>query len=132
MQSRGLAFDHIHLVSRTPRETAQWYVDNLGGEITRVVETRGAPQVCVSFGAFVVLVRGVRGDEAPTDKAPIHWGLDHFGLRVGSDFDGLCSALKANGVTFGLEPTQISPDTRIAFINAPEGVTVELVSRSDA
>jgi catechol 2,3-dioxygenase-like lactoylglutathione lyase family enzyme len=130
MSGSVLEFDHIHLVSRDPRASAQWYVDHLGGEITRVVETRGARQVAVSFGSFVVLVRGPRGEEAPTDKGPIHWGIDHFGVRVRSDFDAFCASLKQKGVTFQLEPTQINPTTRIAFIDAPEGVTVELVGRS--
>lgn len=45
-----------------------------------------------------------------------------------------CSAqpLRKNRVAFNLEPTQINPTTRIAFIAAPDGVTVELVGRSDA
>jgi catechol 2,3-dioxygenase-like lactoylglutathione lyase family enzyme len=130
MPDNGLVFDHLHLVSQTPRETAQWYVDHLGGEITRVIETRGAPQVCVSFGEFVVLVRGARGAEAPTGKADLQWGLDHFGVRVTKDFDAFCAKLRDGGVTFTLEPTQINPTTRIAFVEAPEGVSVELVSRS--
>jgi hypothetical protein len=37
MSSRVPAFDHIHPVSSNPRETAQWHVDHLRDEITRVV-----------------------------------------------------------------------------------------------
>jgi catechol 2,3-dioxygenase-like lactoylglutathione lyase family enzyme len=132
MSDNGLTFDHIHLVSEDPQATAQWYVDRLDGEITRVVETRGAKQLCVSFGGFVVLVRGPRDAEAPTGKANVEWGLDHFGLQVGKDFDAFCAKLRDKGVKFTLEPTQINPTTRIAFIEAPDGVTVEFVSRSNA
>lgn len=127
-----LAFDHVHLVSQDPAATAQWYVDHLGGEITKVTETRAARQFCVSFGNFVVLVRSPRGGEAPTDKPAIQWGIDHFGVRVQADFDAFCASLQRKGVVFNLEPTQINPTTRIAFIAAPDGVTVELVGRSDA
>ena len=126
-----LAFDHVHLVSEDPAATAQWYVDKLGGAITKVTETRAARQLCVSFGNFVVLVRSPRGEEAPAAKPSIQWGIDHFGVRVQGDFDQFCGALRHRGVAFSLEPTQINPTTRIAFITAPEGVTVELVGRSD-
>lgn len=132
MSGDTLAFDHVHLVSQDPAATAQWYVDRLGGEITKVVQTRGAHQVCVSFGNFVVLVRSPRGEETPTSKPSIAWGIDHFGVRVQTDFDQFCATLRKKGVAFNLEPTQINPTTRIAFIAAPDGVTVELVGRSDA
>ena len=45
------------------------------------------------------------------------------------DFDGFCAGLKAKGVAFSMEPTDINPTTRIAFVNAPDGVSVELLSR---
>ena len=132
MDADLLAFDHVHLVSHDPAATAQWYVDKLGGAITKVTETRAARQFCVSFGNFVVLVRSPRGEEAPATKPSIQWGIDHFGVRVPGDFDSFCGSLRQKGVVFSLEPTQINPTTRIAFITAPEGVTVELVGRSDA
>jgi hypothetical protein len=47
------------------------------------------------------------------------------------DFDGFCDGLRKKGVTFGLEPTDFNPTTRIAFIDAPDGVSVELLNRKD-
>jgi lactoylglutathione lyase len=50
---------------------------------------------------------------------------------VKGDFDGFCAGLRSKGVTFSLDPTDFNPTTRIAFINAPDGVSVELLDRKD-
>ena len=131
MPQASLGFDHVHLVAKDPRATARWYVDKLGGEIVRDIEVRGAPQVYVSFNGFIVIVRGQRPNETVHDKGRLEWGVDHFGLRVNGDFDGFCTGLKGKGVTFSLEPTDFNPTTRIAFINAPDGVSIELLDRKD-
>jgi catechol 2,3-dioxygenase-like lactoylglutathione lyase family enzyme len=132
MPEATVGFDHVHLVAKDPRATARWYVDKLGGEVVRDIEVRGAPQVYVSFNGFIVIVRGERPAETVEDKASLEWGIDHFGLRVKGDFDGFCTGLKQKGVTFSLEPTDFNPQTRIAFINAPDGVSIELLDRKDA
>ena len=52
-------------------------------------------------------------------------------IAVKGDFDGFCSELRQKGVTFSMEPTDFNPTTRIAFINAPDGVSVELLNRKE-
>jgi len=131
MADVSLSFDHVHLVSKDPRATAGWYVEKLGGKIVRDIEVKGAPQVYVSIAGVMVLVRGERPAEAAGNRPGLLWGVDHFGLRVKGDFDGFCSGLKQKGVTFSLEPTDFNPTTRIAFIDAPDGVSIELLNRKD-
>ena len=131
MPDISLTFDHVHLLAKNPQVTADWYVDKLGGKIARSLEVKGAPQIYVSFGGFIVIVRGQRPAEAAADKSALQWGVDHFGLRVKGDFDGFCGGLKGKGVTFSLEPTDFNPTTRIAFINAPDGVSIELLKRKE-
>jgi len=124
-----IRFDHVHLVAKDPVKTAQWYADMLGGKIWKSVEVRGAPQVYVAFGDSYVIVRGQRGSEAIDDKSRLEWGIDHFGVRVDGNFDDFCANLKKQGVAFSMEPTDFNPTTRIAFIQAPDGVSVELLNR---
>jgi lactoylglutathione lyase len=131
MPETSLAFDHVHLVAKNPRATADWYAENLGGRIVRSLDVKGAPQVYVSFGGFIVIVRGQRPAESVKDKPGLQWGVDHFGVRVKGDFDGFCDGLRRKGVTFSLDPTDFNPTTRIAFVNAPDGVSVELLNRKD-
>jgi catechol 2,3-dioxygenase-like lactoylglutathione lyase family enzyme len=129
MASATITFDHVHLVSKDPDATAAWYVDKLGGEIIKRSDVRGAPQVYVSFGDAIVILRGQRPAEVAAEKAGLQWGIDHFGMKVKGDFDAFCAGLRSRGVTFSLEPTDFNPITRIAFINAPDGVSVELLNR---
>jgi lactoylglutathione lyase len=131
MSDVSLAFDHVHLVAKDPQATADWYVGKLGGKILRSLEVRGAPQIYVSFGGFIVIVRGQRPAESAKEKPGLQWGVDHFGVQVKGDFDGFCDTLRKKGVGFSLDPTDFNPTTRIAFINAPDGVSVELLNRKD-
>jgi lactoylglutathione lyase len=131
MPDTSLAFDHVHLVAKDPQATADWYAGKLGGKIVRRLDVKGAPQIYVSFGGFIVIVRGQRPAELAEEKPGLQWGVDHFGVRVKGDFDGFCEALRRKGVTFSLDPTDFNPTTRIAFIDAPDGVSVELLNRKD-
>jgi catechol 2,3-dioxygenase-like lactoylglutathione lyase family enzyme len=129
MAAATVGFDHVHLVSTDPKNAAEWYADKLGGKIVRSGEVKGAPQIYVSIGGFIVIVRGQRPAEKAAEKPGLEWGIDHFGVRVNGDFDGFCSELRQKGVTFSMEPTDFNPTTRIAFINAPDGVSIELLNR---
>lgn len=129
MSAAEVRFDHVHLVAKDPVGTANWYADNLNGKIWKSIEVRGAPQVYVQFGDSFVIVRGRRGAESPEGKDALEWGIDHFGVRIHGDFDEFCARLKKNGVRFSMEPTDFNESTRIAFIDAPDGVSVELLNR---
>ena len=129
MGNANIFFDHVHLISEDPHATASWYVEKLGGEIAQSGEVRGAPQIHVSFNGATIIVRGQRPGEQADNKGGLEWGADHFGFQVSKDFDGFCDGLKQKGIRFTLEPTNFNPTTRIAFIEAPDGVRIELVHR---
>jgi lactoylglutathione lyase len=131
MPDTSLAFDHVHLLAKDPQATAKWYVDKLGGRIAKSLDVKGAPQIYVSFGGFIVIVRGQRPSESAQKKPGLQWGVDHFGVRVNGEFDRFCEGLRKKGVVFSLDPTDFNPTTRIAFIDAPDGVSVELLNRKD-
>ena len=131
MPNANLAFDHVHVVSKDPHAAATWYVDKLGGEIVKSTVSHGAPQVYVSFGGPMVIIRGQRAAESAAETPGLEWGIDHFGLRVPGDFDGFCAGLRAKGVVFSMDLTDTNPTTRIAYIQAPDGVSIELLNRKD-
>jgi catechol 2,3-dioxygenase-like lactoylglutathione lyase family enzyme len=129
MDNPTLSFDHVHLVSRDPVAAADWYVEKLDGRITASTQVRGAPQVLIYFSGAMIIIRGRRTGESAIDKAGLQWGVDHFGFQVSSDFDSYCKQLKSKGVVFTLEPVDFGPELRIAFIQAPDGVIIELLHR---
>jgi catechol 2,3-dioxygenase-like lactoylglutathione lyase family enzyme len=132
MPNQSIVFDHVHLISKDAVSAANWYVDKFGASIARNMMVKGAPQVYVEIGGgAMILIRGERPGESVGGKSSLEWGVDHFGVRIKQDFDGFCAGLKAKGVEFSLEPTDFNPTTRIAFVKAPDGVSVELLNRKD-
>jgi catechol 2,3-dioxygenase-like lactoylglutathione lyase family enzyme len=128
----AFAFDHVHLLSEDPAAAAAWYSELLGGEVRGSDTVRGAPQIRVAFTNASLIVRGRRKGEAPVHRAGLEWGVDHFGLRVDGPLDPVCDRLRERGVRFLLEPVDFNPATRIAFIEGPDGVVIELLERRPA
>lgn len=129
MNSVGITFDHIHIISKEPRKAADWYVHMLGGVITREGDVKGAPQIYVAFDGATIIIRGLRAGEDIAEKTGRQWGVDHFGFLIKENFDGFCDKLRSMGVRFNLDPMDFNPTTRIAYIHAPDGVIIELVYR---
>ena len=130
MNSDNISFDHVHLVCRDPKTVAQWFVDKLGGKMGNNYEIHGAPQIHIAFEGATVIIRGQRTGESAGDKSGLQYGTDHFAFRVKQNFDAYCAELKKNGVKFTVEPTQFNPTTMIAFIETPEGISIEILYKA--
>jgi lactoylglutathione lyase len=131
MSKFGLVFDHVHLISEDPQKAASWYADNLGGKIVLSQEVLGAPQFHVAFDDITIIIRGQRPGENPERGNSLLWGIDHFGFQVPGDFDRFCADLKGKGIRFTLDPVNFSPSLRIAFLEGPDGVILELLQRKE-
>jgi catechol 2,3-dioxygenase-like lactoylglutathione lyase family enzyme len=122
-------WDHIHIRSKDPEATAQWYERILGAEVVRTMQ-QGQPRIDLKVGgANVFIAKVTAGDGVNPPPVTPYQGLDHFGLTV-SGIDAVCAELKAKGVEFTREPTTVRPGVRIAFLRAPEGVSIELLERN--
>jgi len=66
----------------------------------------------------------------PPPRPPFR-GLEHIGLGV-SDLDAAAADLRGRGVRFVSEPKESRPGVRIASIEGPDGVPVELIERTGA
>ena len=131
MYDKSLVFDHVHLISEDPPSAASWYVEKLGGEIKENQEVMGASQLQIALGGVIVNIRGRRPGEKPDTKHGLQWGTDHFAFQVRGVFDDYCNELKSKNVTFTMDPFDFTPKIRIAFIEAPDGVIIELLQRKD-
>ena len=122
-------WDHIHLRSPNPEATAAYYERMFGAEIIRTMQ-QGKPRIDLKVGGANVFIAPVAaGDGVNPPPVTPYQGLDHFGLTV-SGIDVICADLKAKGVEFTREPTTVRPGVRIAFLRAPEGVSIELLERN--
>lgn len=122
-------YDHIHLRSPDVEATAQWYAKIFGAEITRTTQ-QGQPRIDLKLGGCNIFIAPVAASEG-VHGAPDHphQGLDHFGLLV-SGIDAIVAEMKGKGVEFSKEPTTVRPGVRIAFLKAPQNVSIELLDRN--
>ena len=127
MADASISFHHNHLISENPSACATWYAEKLGGRIAGGEKALSAPSIVVTFKGMILIIRARNDGENVLAKDKLEWGIDHFGFLIEGDFDGYCNALKEKGVKFTREPMDINPTMRIAFIEGPDGVSIELV-----
>jgi lactoylglutathione lyase len=124
-------YDHIHLRSTDPEATARWYEQMLGAEVIRSMQ-QGKPRIDLKLGGANIFIAPVTpGDGVNPPPATPYQGLDHFGLCV-TGIDAIVAELKGKGVEFTKEPTTVRPGVRVAFLRAPQGVSIELLDRTVA
>ncbi|MGL4284794.1 MAG: VOC family protein [Phreatobacter sp.] len=127
MAEIAFSFDHLHLRSPDPVATARFYIDAFGAVETGRVDVKGALRVMVDLGGVTLFIEQVPAD-TPAPPAPPFMGIEHIGLGV-SDIDAAAAALRARGVVFIQEPREARPGVRIAFVEGPERVRIELIER---
>jgi catechol 2,3-dioxygenase-like lactoylglutathione lyase family enzyme len=123
-------YDHIHLRTRNPQATIQYYQDMFDAERVESVQSDGKPRVDLNLNGLTIFIAEVPADaDLPNAPSKPYIGLDHLGLRV-DDIDAATAELKRRGATFIVEPRTIRPGVRIAFIQGPDDVRIELLERT--
>jgi catechol 2,3-dioxygenase-like lactoylglutathione lyase family enzyme len=108
---------HLHLAAENPADTLAWYQQNFGGEAARFAGGLAG----LNYGDVWLLVAATEASLAPT----LGRSLDHLGWKF-TDLDEATSYLKRGGVSFTMEPRAFRT-IRIAFVEGPDGVRIELV-----
>ena len=112
-------FDHVHLNSYDPKKTAEFYVNMFGAEQVSVREVGdGRITINLSLNGTTILISQPRSESAKP-------GLDHFGVRT-NNLEAAIEELKADGVNFTMDITEVRPGFKISFLAAPEDVSIEL------
>ena len=123
------AYDHVHLRSPDPDETARYYERMFGARLIKSVMSNGIERTDMELGGVSVFIAQAPSDAELSDRSEGSYvGLDHLGLRV-RNIDSVCAELKAKGAEFTMEPKTIRPGVRIAFLTAPQNVSIELIQR---
>jgi lactoylglutathione lyase len=126
----SFTFEHIHLRSPNPEETAKFYETMFGATIIRSAP-QGKPRVDLDLCGATVFIAQMASDDKESPPQSPYPGLDHIGLCV-SDLDEAVTELKAKGANFTMEPNTIRPGVRIAFMTGPQDVSIEILQRSES
>jgi catechol 2,3-dioxygenase-like lactoylglutathione lyase family enzyme len=120
--------DHLHLRSTDPEGAARFYTEMLGAKRTGELMSGNALRVMLNLGGLNLFLEEVPPGTPSTPKPPF-LGIEHVGLAV-TGFDAAVAELKAKGVVFVKEPSSPRPGVKIAFIQAPDGVQIEILERT--
>lgn len=124
----GFRLDHIHLESRDPQATAAYYRELFDGVVHEWTQLDGRRRFDVHIGDLKLYIkeRAADGNDAGDGRTS---AIHHFALRV-DDLARASEQLKRRGARFVEEPrvSRLRPGLRVAFVEAPEGVLIELLS----
>lgn len=126
----NFTYNHLHFRSEDPDNAAKFYCDNFGAEITseRPLSTTKSIQLSLNGHHLMTISGRAEGEDPVPGSTDPRYGLDHFGFEV-DDMAEVTAHLKANGVQFRCEPWTMPSGSMVAFIEAPDRVSVELIQR---
>lgn len=120
-----MKWDHVGIKSRDVTQSLHFYCDLLGLERKEVIEVLGKTLVFVGNDTTLIEIEpGSPSDHQADPRSQT--GLYHLAFQV-RDLDALLARLSADGVRVALPPFRSRPDRRVAFVEDPDGVFVQLI-----
>ncbi len=111
---------HVHLKTRDPKATMQFYIDNFGATPLGEIPGRGFR---VNLGGLQLNITTL----IDAQKHAQHYGIEHIAVET-DDYAETLSRLKKNGVRV-LEELEGTGGRRVCFLEAPEGAQMEVIEK---
>ena len=119
---------HIHIKSKDPRSSAQWWADMFGATVLPEIHFGSMLFTPVKIDGVQISITTLApgDDDVIADPQPIpHYGLEHIGILT-DDLDGDLTRFAAQGLEI-YERRPGAGGFEIAFVGAPDGVCIELL-----
>ena len=116
----ALAVHHVHLKTRDPKQTMQFYLDNLGATLIADRGPRG----------YQVNLHGLQLNITPlidTQTREQHYGIEHIAVDT-DDYTGTLAKFRSSGAQV-LEELPPNNGRRVGFVQAPDGVQIEVIEK---
>jgi catechol 2,3-dioxygenase-like lactoylglutathione lyase family enzyme len=110
--------NHLHLKTKDPEKTAQFYVETLGAKITGRNSSGGYK---LDLHGLALNVTDFFAEQKREQKL----GMEHIAIDT-DELDALVEKLKARGIPI-LEETVVSGGRRVCFFEGPDGVQLEFI-----
>ncbi len=124
------AINHVHIRAVDPRASASWYEKMFNA---KVVSEREVMPGTITIGMQVGGPVRLNISSQPAGSSPERsaaelnrLGLEHFGFHV-EDLESELERLESAGVRIVLPLTVVSTGTKLAYIEGPDDVLIELV-----
>jgi catechol 2,3-dioxygenase-like lactoylglutathione lyase family enzyme len=126
------AINHVHIRSADPHASASWYEKYFGAKIISEREVMpGTITISMEVGGPVRLNVSFKPEGTSDERAVAklnRLGLEHFGFDV-EDLEAELDRLERAGIRIVLPLTEVVGGTRLAYIEGPDDVLIELVQR---
>ncbi len=127
------AINHVHIRSVDPHSSAAWYEEHFGAKLISEREVMpGTVTLSMEVGGPVRLNISSKPEGTPDIRAVAELnrlGLEHFGFDV-TDLASELERLERADVRIVLPLTEVVGGTRLAYIEGPDDVLIELVQRA--
>lgn len=125
-----ILFNHLHVKGPRPGLAAKWYVRWLGAKVIsndhRMAD--GSRAFILDLGGIRLFVSGRPPKAALREgDAGLHAGLEHFAVTIAEDPESFVHRLASARVPVLVPPFTNRYGARIAFIQGPDNVRIELV-----
>jgi catechol 2,3-dioxygenase-like lactoylglutathione lyase family enzyme len=114
----ALKLNHVHLKTRDPEATAQFYVETLGAKIVGRVGSGGYR---LDLHGLTLNVSDFLANQTREQKL----GIEHIAIDT-DELDALVEKLREKGIRI-LEQTVVSGGRRVCFFEGPDGVQLEFI-----
>ena len=122
--------NHVHIRSENPRTSAEWYEKFFGAKILSEKEVMpGTVTVSLDAGGSTRLNISSQPDGSSRKTTPAELnvlGLEHFGFQT-DDIQSDIENFEASGIPIVLNISVIQGGTKLAYIEGPDKVLIELV-----
>jgi catechol 2,3-dioxygenase-like lactoylglutathione lyase family enzyme len=128
------AFDHVHVYAADPERTIRFYEGHFGAERLGTLRNAiGDANTFVLLGGQLLVIGGFPPGMSAAPPAPAAdgarangFGVAHIGINV-DDVDAAVRELEDAGVRV-LSPVKQGGIVRYAYVEAPDGVVLELTA----
>ena len=113
--------NHVHLKTRDPKKTMEFYINNLGATLIGEVAGRG----------YQVNLHGLQLNITTlidAQKREQSYGVEHIAVNT-DDYTAVLARMRANGVKVLEELPPNANGRRVCFLEAPDGAQIEVIEK---
>jgi catechol 2,3-dioxygenase-like lactoylglutathione lyase family enzyme len=116
-----IGINHLHVKTRDPKKTMQFYVENLGAT---VIAEMPDGSYRLKLAGLQLNVTGIIGSQ----KREQHYGLEHVAVDT-DDYPGTIARFRENGAKVLEELPPNANGRRVGFVEAPDGAQIEIIEK---
>lgn len=111
-------------------KSLKFYQDILGLKLNRTMDLPDCTLYFLRDGVSDVELELTHNHTAPEGGYELGKTFGHFAFEIES-MDDFTKILESNGIKYTRAPFEIKPGLKIAFINDPDGMAIELIEKTN-